>query len=357
MKAIRGLFHAIAIIALLFHIRSFASDISISTLATANNGEQLVEKNVSTSAPVWCGDDHLVVDTDVAADETYPNIIDLSNKTNKKILSPKNLAATSCSPDGKWLLLIKIDASDKEFWRFNLETEQKELFAIGYGGIWSPDGKKVLFTAKQKGGQKTIAQLDPQWVFYFAHEWPSGTGGSVTWLADSETLVLANKGKFYLQSNQEISPLQLLMTSNWDERIYVIDLKTSLQGDIYALVSVTEKLLHKTSGSRSRRLIKCSLDTQHKQIKCDELTTTDEEVAEFDISRDGHRLVYVDKNKSCLSKITPDAGKERCFIKNVSGNVSIAPDGKRITYSRDREEGKSHGHSFYARDLFLIQTK
>lgn len=357
MKTIRGLFRAITIVALLFHVRSFASDISISTSAAANNGEQLIEKNVTTSAPVWCGDDHLVVDTDVAADETYPNIIDLSSKTDKKILSPKNLAATSCSPDGKWLLLIRIDASDKEFWRFNLETEQKELFAIGYGGIWSPDGKKVLFTAKQKGPQKIITPLEPQWDFYFAHEWPAGTGGAVAWLAGSETLVLANKGKFYLQSNQEIIPLQLLVTSNWDERIYVIALKTSLQGDIYALVSAAEKSLGKPSGSRSRRLIKCSLDIQYKQIKCDELTTTDEEVSEFDISRDGHRLVYVDMKKACLSQVTLEAGKERCFSRKVSGNVSISPNGQRITFSRDRENGKSHGYSFYARDLFVMQPK
>lgn len=350
MKNIRGMSIIISLLLILTsqNLAAATADVQLQTrpapdAGTNVTGERLLARDVTFGQPVWCGNSNLVLQST----EFGPVILDLSTGRKRKIANSPYVSATSCSPDGKWLILVDTRTGRQDYLRFNLVTGKKELFAIGYGGIWSPDGTKVLFTAKSLGSQKSIKQPVPQWEFYWAHEWPAGTGGTQAWLADSQGLILGHKGKFYLQRGQNIAPLDLvsqLSPDNMTLRInrMVVDDQNSLY--VEAGITTTKSFLH--------RLFKCAFN--RNQINCKGITNATEGVVSFDVSRDGNKLVYAEDSDKCLNQINFGVGETRCIAKGVVGNVGISPDAKSVIFFRFRETDDG---GVVTNDAYITQLK
>lgn len=310
------------------------------------NGEQLLFREVTLTSPVWCGNSNLVLDG-----ENGPVILDLYSGYKRKVANSPYIGATSCSPDGKWLLLADVRTGSPRFLRFNLVTGKTEPIAYGYLGQWSPDGAKVLFLASSQSN-KLIKYPDPQWEFYWAHEWPVDSHGKAAWLADSQGLILGHKGAFYLQHEQNITPLKLSLRPNLGNSILdIYEMSVDEQGSIYTKARIIDPSNKNSAKDSLRRLFKCTLDRD--QIDCDGVTGATEDVLGFDVSRDGKKLIYADANK-CLNQVSFSVGEMRCIARDVSGVVSISPDAKRVAFSRFREKGKS---GVFTADAYIIQLK
>lgn len=310
------------------------------------SGERILLQNITQNPPVWCGDSHLVLDS-----EGGPVILDLSSGTKRKIDNSRYVGVTSCSPDGKWLILVDVRTGSPEFIRFNMLTGNKEQLAFGYGGKISPDGKKILFSASSQS-KKSIKYSDPQWEFYWVHEWPVGSGGKAAWLADSSGLILGHKGKFYLQREQEILPLKLTLRPNLENAVLdILEMAVDAHGGLYVLARVIDNAVKGAPKRLSRRLLKCALGQDH--INCIGITGATDDVTGFDVSSNGNRLVYATSNKR-LNQMNFDVDETRCIATDVSWVVSISPDAQNVVFSRFREKGKS---GVVTADAYMIPLK
>lgn len=345
----RGAFVCRYIALLLITSHCFAVDLSGNEITAEWNtasGERILLRQITQNPPVWCGESHLVLDS-----ESGPVILDLSSGIKRKIDNSRYVGATSCSPDGQWLILVDVRTGSPEFIRFNMLTGSKEPIAFGYGGRFSPDGKKILFSASSQS-KKSIKYSNPQWEFYWMHEWPAGSGGKAVWLADSSGLILGNKGTFYLQREQKIEPLKLTLRPNLENSaLDIFDMVVDVHGGLYVLAKVIDNTVKGVPKRLSRRLFKCVLDRD--RIDCKGITSATVDVLGFDVSTNGNKLVYTDSSK-CLNQFNLGLDETRCIAKNVSWVVSISPDAQNVVYSRFREKGKS---GVVTADAYMIPLK
>lgn len=312
----------------------------------AASGERTLLRQITQNPPVWCGESHLVLDS-----ESGPVILDLSSGIKRKIDDSRYVGATSCSPDGQWLILVDVRTGSPEFIRFNMLTGIKEPIAFGYGARFSPDGKKILFSASSQS-KKLIKYSDPQWEFYWMHEWPAGSGGKAVWLADSSGLILGHKGTFYLQREQKIEPLKLTLRPNLENAaLDIFKMVVDIHGGLYVLAKVIDNTVKGAPKRLSRRLFKCALDRD--QIYCQGITSATDDVIGFDVSTNGNKLVYADSNKR-LNQIYFDVDETLCIAKDVSWVVSISPNAQNVVFSRFREKGKS---GVVTADAYMIPLK
>lgn len=356
MKNIRHAFQVVAIFVLFSSCQSFAAGVSGNASTATSNGERLIAKNVTYTEAVWCGNNGLVLD----AGESGSFLFELSNSARRKVANSSYIGATSCSPDGKWLITVdtRTNRADKDtfghvdndhsvydYSRINLSSGKKERFAIALGrGDWSPDGSKILFLGKAP--HLSIKQPEPQWEFHWSHDWPSGTGGVAAWMPDSKTILLGHRGKFFLQRGQELIPLEVTSPMYSTNTFPAIgEIKVDGQGHIY--VSTTDA----NTRSMMHQFFQCTIDST--QMKCSKIVGVSAGVIAFDVSRNGHQLVYVDDDHSALYAVDVTTLKSKRIAEKIEGYPSISPDGKNVVFYRLRG-GNTEGVGFDVYNAFVM---
>ncbi|WP_190272124.1 TolB family protein [Sideroxydans lithotrophicus] len=351
----RGLCHAIAIVVLLFQPKSFAADVVLGATEATNNRERLLAKNVTYTEAVWCGNNALVLDVG----ESGSFLFELPNGARRKVSNSGYIGATSCSIDGKWLIIVDTrtaradrDASGhvdyahsvQDYSRIDLVSGKKERFAIAQGGgVLSPDGSKILFLGKAP--QLSIKQTTTKWEFYWSHDWPSGTGGVAAWMPDSKTLFLGHRGKFFLQRGQDLTTLDVMSPQNFPA---IVQIKIDSQEHIYVSTTDTKTL------AMMYQLFKCSINLT--QINCIKIAGSSAGVITFDVSQDGHQLVYVNPDHSELYSVDIATQKTKRLAEKVEGYPSISPDGGNVVFYRLRA-GNTEGVGQSVDDAYIMPLK
>lgn len=305
----------------------------------ANNTERLLAKRVTYSKAIWCGNDEVVFD----AGESGSFLLKLKNGARRKISNSGYIGVTSCAPNGTWLITVDTrtnqydknpDGHDeyaytiKYFSRINLADGKSKSFALAQGGgEWSFDGTKILFFGKKP--QLSIKQSHPIWELYWSHGWPSGTGGVVAWMPDSERLLLGHRGQFYVQRGQEITPLEMPSAKTGGTFPSITNIKVDAQQNIYVSTTDTKSL------AAMYQLFKCTTDFIH--INCNKIVGVSAGVIAFDVSRDGRKLVYVDEDRSHLYLVDTANMQSRLIANRVVGYPSISPDGRNVVFYRSEE--------------------
>lgn len=300
------------------------------------NNERLIYRGVEYVTPIWCSNSKLVLDSE----KSGPILLDILKTTSKKLAASGYIGATSCSPDGRWLITVdtRTNRADKDqsgrdddfhsvkdFSRIDLVGGKKERFIVAQGGgEWSPDGTKVMFLGSHP--KLSIRQPAPQWDFFWSHDWPSGSGGVAAWMPDSQSLLLGHRGEFYLQRGDNLTKLKLITRPDVD-KFSIIQIKMDVHGGVYVSAN---------TNASSHRLFKCEINFD--QIECSSITGAMPNVVTFDVSKDGRTVIYIESPSYCLRQISPAVGETKCIAKNAEGYVSISPDAKSVVFYRRRDD-------------------
>lgn len=334
-----------------FTLQGSSVSASQGVLTAKSSGERLIAKNVSSSAAIWCGNDDLVLD----ASESDLYLFKLSSGVGRTLANSGDIGSISCSFDAKWLIAIDSSSSRydtastgdegyshvvKDYFRVNLESGEKERFAIAQGGgYWSPDGTKVLFLGKEPNS--SIKQPTPQFEMVWSHDWPSGTGGVAAWMPDSKELLLGHSGVFYLQRDQNMTPLKAIFTRSLEN---IVQIKIDSKKHIYVSTTDTKSL------SMMYQLLKCSIDST--QVNCVKVAAASAGPIAFDISQDGRHLVYVDSDHSHLYLVDQASSQSKVIAENIEGDPAISPDGRSVVFYRLSDVNKE-GMGFDIHNAFI----
>jgi Tol biopolymer transport system component len=90
---------------------------------------------------------------DGSTDLRLMTLDDRGRPTGSRLLldGPDNLSETSWSPDGTTLLVRSDTGSGGDLYRYDLRTEELELFLEGaFNARWSPDGSAIAFSAERE---------------------------------------------------------------------------------------------------------------------------------------------------------------------------------------------------------------
>jgi len=185
----------------LISAESRASEIS-STAANANQ-EVIIERDVSNTAPVWCGSKHAFFYSNDKGTFLY----DIPKKSKTKV-SGYGGWLLGCTPDGEWYIYmdkarVRYDKKDKskgvvDIWRLKLGTNTRQKIAILYDDIYGeiifPEGKTVL-VGKQPNSR--TAMPEPQWDTYISdNEW---LPGNARWFRDASGAAATYQGEIALE--------------------------------------------------------------------------------------------------------------------------------------------------------------
>lgn len=308
-----------------------AAEPVVAEIYTSVAKERLLVRGVKGREPVWCGNTHVVL----YREGSGPVIVEVATGRTRTIPQALHLIATDCSPDGRWLILID-KRHDPQLWRFNRVTGKRARFAYGHLGRFSPDGTKVMMQRDifvKRPTPKSVPPWELVWADLMQTE-------NKDWLPDSQGLLIWNRGTFYSQYGDQVTPVIVDTPFNDIQKGYSVGTIVSrASGQTYLLVDTKDRTIHPTPPGPSRQLFSCTLTSGH--LACRGLTPATEEVAEFTVSRDGTTVVYTDSSENrCLNRLEVARGTiTHCLVANAGYGLALSPDGIRVVFTHSRQRG------------------
>ena len=302
--------------------------------------EIFVDKVVEPFKLFWCGNNALLFEY-----EKGVFIYDVESR-KKTHLGDRHMSTVACTPDGQWFVYRgpddpELDTNSKEFgiinlWRYELKTGKKQMFLVADNayassvgeGLFSPLGNTIHLTSKPV---TAIEMPEPKWDVVWLERNNVGQG----WLNDPVALVGA--GKY----NAKSGTVEIDVVSPYKKKIKLGSgfhnarfLMTDAQGNIYLETS-------DDNFGNGRRIIRCSVDFDNKEISCGTLFFGDlisegfSSYSGFDIPGDVNFAVIAQGGNSCvrLRRIGESGG--RCVTSTdhkIGSYVRISPDGKWLAY-------------------------
>ena len=105
-------------------------------------GERLVQSDVTSHSPIWCGPDALVYTTRGRSKKKQAAFLyDLITEEKLRLGGPDNLPV-ACTPDGEWIIYADETSyqwvneddheqgTNKELWRYEFATGKREKFLV-----------------------------------------------------------------------------------------------------------------------------------------------------------------------------------------------------------------------------------
>ena len=253
-----------------------------------------------------------------------------------------------CSPDGEWLTYFKKvnQGKDLVLWRYHIKTGKKEPFLqldakVGYMGMFSPDGKRILYFRKRMG--EPIKTGDPQWKISWLG-WEQGRQATAVWLADSTGILVKDLSD--PKDNLSKSVMWTARPEALDQRrplrvdSELSQLKVDAANRIYGIHYQTFPHIPGTPQKGKRSLMRCEITTADS-FKCEEAIAGNPNITpSYQVSQDGGVIFFHDhveaEDQCCIWRYdVNNKQKQRLWEGRAIFSLNLSLDGKYMAFKSD----------------------
>lgn len=249
-----------------------------------------------------------------------------------------------CSPDGEWLTYFKKvnQGKDLVLWRYHIKTGKKEPFLqldakVGYMGMFSPDGKRILYFRKRMG--EPIKTGDPQWKISWLG-WEQGRQATAVWLADSTGILVKDLSD--PKDNLSKSVMWTARPEALDQRrplrvdSELSQLKVDAANRIYGIHYQTFPHIPGTQQKSKLSLFRCEITTSDS-LKCVEAISGNPGISPgYHVSPNGEVIFYLDPRETqgarCIWRYDIKSQKKQSLWCGSTEFTALSGDGGYLSF-------------------------